>query len=180
MQIVERSNRKFVVDGIVNDEVRSRNFGGEERKDRVTGRTVNSQGRRNFLLYITDEMADELSGQGVEIKMTRPQNPNDIPRPYVSVTISYYLKPVEAYIIANEQVTSLDEGHIYQLNDVDIKNMCMEIEFGKEKAHLNGDKYVPLFAQRIWVEIVPSYINSRYGHLMPGASPIGASTTEQF
>ena len=44
MQIVERNNRSFIIDGIVDREVRSRNFGGEEKKDRVTGRTVNSPG----------------------------------------------------------------------------------------------------------------------------------------
>ena len=73
MQIVERSARGLTIDGIVDREVRSRNFGGEEKKDRVTGRTVNSPGYRNFLLYVTEEIAEELKDRGCEVKYTKVQ-----------------------------------------------------------------------------------------------------------
>ena len=176
MQIVERKSRSLVIDGIVDREVRARNFGGEEKKDKVTGRTVNSPGYRNFLLYVSEEIAEELKDHGCEIKYSKVQGPNDVPMPYVSITVSYFLKPVEACMISNGVVTQLDEGHIYLINGIDIKNMCIELEFGKEKTHLNGTRYIPLFAQRIWVEIVPSYIDSMYGHLMqPDAVPADTS-----
>lgn len=165
MQIVERKNRSFVIDGIVDREVRARNFGGEEKKDKVTGRTVNSPGYRNFLLYVTEEIAEELKDRGCEVKYTKNQGPNDVAMPFISVTVSYFLKPVEAYTIANGVTTPLDENHLYLLNSVDIKNMCIELEFGKEKMHNNGIKYIPLFAQRIWTEVVPNYIDETYGHL---------------
>ena len=36
MQIVERKPRGVIIDGIIDREVRSRNFKGEEKKDQVT------------------------------------------------------------------------------------------------------------------------------------------------
>ena len=164
MQIVERKGNRLTIDGIVDREVRSRNFGGEEKKDRVTGRTVNSPGYRNFLLFINEEIAEELKDRGCEIKYTKVQNENDVPMPYVSVTVSYYLKPVEAHMYSNGVDTLLDADHIRVLNDVDISNMCVILELGKEKVHNNGVRYIPLYANVIHVEIVPSYVAEKYAH----------------
>lgn len=165
MQIVERKNRSFIIDGIVDREVRSRNFAGEEKKDRITGRTVNSPGYRNFLLFITEEIAEELKDYGCEVKYTKVTGPNDVPMPYISVIVSYFLKPVEACIISNGNMTPLDENHIRTIDNVDIKNMAVELELGKEKIHQNGVKYIPLYAQQIWVEVVPSYFAEKYSYL---------------
>lgn len=170
MQIVERTGRGIIIDGITDREVRSRNFGGAEKKDKVTGRTVNSPGYRNFLLFVTEEIAEELKDRGCEVKYTKVQDPNDVAMPYVSVTVSYFLKPVEAYLISNGVTTPLDAEHIYTLDNVDIRNMAVQIEFGKEKIHQNGVKYIPLYAQQIWTEIVPSYFAEKYGY--PNQAPV--------
>lgn len=177
MQIVERKTRSFIIDGITDREVRARNFGGEEKKDRVTGRTVNSPGYRNFLLFVSEEIAEELKDRGCEIKYTKVQGPNDVPMPYVSITVSYFLKPVEACMISNGVPTQLDENHLQLLNRVDIKNMCLELETGKKKVHNNGIEYIPLFAQKIWVDVVPDYIAEKYGYLNQG--PVTAPGTEE-
>lgn len=169
MQIVERKPRGVIIDSIIDREVRSRNFKGEEKKDQVTGRTVNSPGRRNFILRLSEEVAEELKDKGCEVKYTKVTNPNDVPEPYVSVTVSYYIRPVEACIISNGVMTQLDEANIGKLDSVDIKNMALGLEFGKEKTHQGGASvgvtYVPLYAQQIWVEVVPSYFMEKYGYL---------------
>lgn len=182
MQIVERKNRSFVIDGIVDREVRARNFGGEEKRDRVTGRTVNSPGYRNFLLFINEEIAEELKDKGCEVKYTKVQGPNDVPMPYVSITISYFLKPVEAHMISKTGSsvvdTPLDENHLKVLNSVDIGNMCVELECGKEKVHNNGTRYVPIYAQCIWVEVIPNYIAEKYAYLNNGPVMTAPGTEE--
>ena len=169
MQSVERKGNRLTIDGITDREVRSRNFGGEEKKDRVTGRTVNSPGYRNFLLFVNEEISEELKDHGCEVKYTKVQNENDVPMPYVSITVSYFLKPVEVHMYSNGVDNPLDENRVRVLNDVDIKNMCIVLEMGKEKTHMNGVKYTPLYAQEIHVEIVPSYIAEKYGQY---ASPV--------
>lgn len=175
MQIVERTNRSFVIDGITDREVRSRNFAGQEKKDRNTGRTVNSPGYRNFLLFINEEIAAELQALGCEVKYTRVINENDVPTPYVSVSVSYFLKPVEIVTISNGVATQLDAEHAYVLDNMDFKNVCMEIETGKEKVHNNGVRYTPLYAQKIWAEITPNYFAEKYSYLNQAGTPAEAT-----
>jgi len=163
MKIVETTRRGFVIDEIVDSEVRARNFGGVEKKS--GNRTVNTEGRRNFLLYITEEIAEQLKEFGCEVKYTTPRDENDVARPFVSMNISYYLKPVEAHLIANGVDTLLDEDHLYQLNDFEFKNLGLVVELGKEKVHQNGVRYIPMFASQIWAEITPSYFGTRYAYL---------------
>ena len=181
MQIVERTARGLTIDGIVDREVRSRNFGGEEKKDRVTGRTVNSPGYRNFLLYISEEIAEELKDHGCEVKYTKVQGPNDEPVPYVSIIVSYYIKDVDAFMNSRGVTTPLDANHIHLLNNVDIRNMCLAVEFGKEKTHNNGVKYIPIYAQQIIVEVTPNYIAEKYGDMIrrPIMTAPGTEETEE-
>ena len=166
MLIVERTNRGITINGIEDKNVRSRNFKGEEKKDPVTGRTVNSAGRRNFLLHsLPEEIAEELKDHGCDVKYTKLRDPNDIAVPYVSVNVSYYLKEIEAWMICNGVHTKLDEAHIHLLDDVDIKNACITFEFGKEKTKQNGTVYTPIFASAIIVEVVPNYIREQFSYL---------------
>ena len=180
MQIVERTARGITIDGIVDREVRSRNFGGEEKKDRVTGRTVNSPGYRNFLLYVSEEIAEELKDRGCEVTYTKVQDPNDVPVPYVSVIISYYIKNVDAFLISRDVTTPLDADHIFIINNVDIRNMCLNVEFGKKKTHNNGVEYIPIYAQQIVVEVTPNYIAEKYANLRgPVVTAPGTEETEE-
>lgn len=162
MQIVERKNRNFVIDGINNQEVFSRNFKGEEKRNKFTGQVVNSQGRRNFLLGIDDTIAEELAAHGCEVKYTKPRDDGDAPKPYVSIVVSYYIKPVEVYVVSNGVMTALNEAAVGDIDDMDISNMCIELQYGKEKIHRDGTPYTPLFAQKIWVEMTPSYMAEKY------------------
>lgn len=166
MQIVERTERGITINGITDREIRSRNFKGEERRDQVTGKVVNSAGRRNFLLHtLPEEVAEELKDRGCDVKYTKLRDPNDVAVPYISVNVSYYLKAPEVWMISNGVNTLLDEAHIHLLDDADIKNACISFEFGKPKTKMNGETYTPIFASNIVVEIVPNYIREQYSFL---------------
>ena len=187
MKIVERTMRMgavrgVIIDGIVDENVRGRNFKGLEKRHRVTGRVVNGEGNRNFLLYLSDEVAEELKTYGCEVQYTKPQDENDIPKPYIAITVSYYLKPVEVHLISNGVATPRDEAHVGDLDDVDFKNVCLVLEFGKEKVHQSGIKYIPVYASQIVAEIVPSYIAARYGDFLnqPIMPPTGVESEVPF
>lgn len=177
MQIVERTKRGITINGIVDREIRSRNFKGEEKRDPVTGRTVNSAGRRNFLLHsLPEEIAEELKDYGCDVKYTKIKDPNDVAVPYVSISVSYYLKEVEAWTCCKGVNTRLDQNHIHLIDDYDIENACITVEFGKEKTKQNGDVYVPLFLSFIKVDIVPNYVREQFAYLyeqpsVPGDQP---------
>lgn len=165
MQIVERNNKNLTINGITDREIRSRNFKGEEKKHPITGKTVNSAGYRNFLLYIPEDIAEELKNVGCDVKYTKLRDPNDIAVPYVSVNVSYYLRAPEAWSCCKGVNTPLDEAHIHLIDDYDIQNACVTLEFGKEKTKINGDKYIPLYLSFIKVDIVPNYVREQFAYL---------------
>lgn len=177
MFIAQKTDNSIIIDDIVDREVRSRNFAGQERVNPKTNRVVNSEGRRNFILRLSPEVADELKARGCDVKMTIPQNPNDIPEPFVSVIVSYWLKnrPCQAESISQGVVTPIDEGHIHLFDSVTIERMILELEFGKkEKQHMDGTTYIPLYANHITcfiVPTVPSYIADVLGGFAPPAAP---------
>lgn len=174
MQIVERTNRGLTIDGIKDENIRSRNFKGEEKKNPNTGRTVNNAGRRNFLLYsLPEEIAEELKDHGCDVKYTKLRDPNDVAVPYVSVSVSYYLKEVEAWTCCRGVNTRLDEAHIHLIDDYDIENACVILEFGKEKTKQNGDVYIPIFLSFIKVDIVPNYVREQFAYLYEQGNPNG-------
>lgn len=165
MQIVERTDRTITIDGIVDADIRARNFKGEEKRHPLTGQIVNGQGRRKFLLYhLPDDVIQELVARGCEVKYTKVQNPNDIPTPFVEINVSYYLKPVDAFIRKpNNTYNPIDESRIYMFDDYDFSNMCIKLDFGRPKVHKNTNiEYTPIFAQTIVVMITPNYINEIY------------------
>lgn len=177
MQIMERKYyndrlSSVVIDGIGDRQIRSRNFGGVEKRHPVTGKIVNGDGNRNFLLYLAPEIADELAQYGCEIRMTNVQGPNDVPEPFLAVTLSYYLsdqglRPApEVISVTNGVPNFLDKDHVKVLNDLDISNMCLTLEISaKEKEHQNGIKYHPVFATGIIANIASNYVNDQYGYL---------------
>lgn len=167
MQIVERKDRSIIVDGIVDSDIRSRNFAGKEKRHPVTGQIVNGEGYRNFLLYhLPDDLVQELQARGCEVKFSNVTNPNDVPTPYVSISVSYYLKPVDVQTFANGVQTILDENHVGHLDSMDISRMCIGLEFGKQKTRRNGNVYTPIYASTIWATITPNYFAESFGGTM--------------
>ena len=175
MQIVERKDRSITIDGIVDREIRSRNFKGEEKRNPVTGTIVNNAGRRNFLLYLPEDIAEELKDRGCEVKYTKLRDPNDVATPFIQIAVSYFIKPVDVVIRhPNGNRVQLDEAHVSQLDSFDFRNVCLVLEFGKEKVHpSNGVKYIPVFASSIFCDITPNYFSEKYGgYNTQGAAPV--------
>lgn len=173
MQIVERKERSIIIDGIVDSDIRSRNFAGSEKRHRITGQVVNGQGRRNFLLYhLPEDVVADLQARGCDVKFSKVQNPNDIPAPYVSISVSYYLKPVETTINRGGVMTALTEQDIKYLDSLDISRMCIGLDFGKPKTRTNGVVYTPIWASTIYAEIAPNYFLETFGGVASPAAPV--------
>lgn len=179
MQIVKRKERSIIIDGIVDGDIRSRNFAGTEKRNPVTGQVVNGEGRRNFLLYhLSDDVLAELQARGCDIKYSKVQNPNDVPAPYVSISVSYYLKPVNATINRSGVQTALGEADIYHLDSLDISRLCIELDFGKPKTRNNGTVYTPIWASTIYAEIAPNYFMETFGGVASPAAPVTEEADE--
>ena len=166
MQIIEKKFRSFILTGITNEQIRSRNFAGAEKRSKINpAQVVNSAGRRNFCVELTPEVAQELINYGCDVKYTRPRDENDEPKPFVQINLSYMFRAPEVHEIANGVDNVLDEAHVEALDRVEFGNLELMLEIGKEKMHNDGTKYRPLFANLIWAEIVPNYFQTKLANL---------------
>lgn len=164
MKIMNIGSKTFEMVDIEDKDLRNRNFAGNERKDRNTGRTLNSAGNRNFLLMLDEMSAEQLKDLGCDVKYFPARDENDIARPFIQVNISYFKKPVEVHYISGNVDTLLGEDRLYMLDSVDFKSLGLLIELGN-KRHQDGSWYKALYAQQIWAEVTPSYFAQRYSYL---------------
>lgn len=166
MQIIDKKFRTFILTGITNEDIQSRNFAGAEKRSKINpAQVVNSAGRRNFCIKLTPEVAEELKDFGCDVKYTRPRDENDVPQPFIQINVSYMYRAPEVHEIANGVDNVLDEAHIDELDRVEFGNLELELQIGNEKMHNDGTKYRPLFANLIWAEIVPNYFQTKLAHL---------------
>jgi len=177
MKITARTDRGFVIDYIVDGDIRKRNFAGAEKRNPVTNNIVNSAGRRNFLLYhLPDDIVAEFQARGCEVRYSNVTNPNDVPTPFIAIQVSYYLKPVDIKTYANGKETVIDEAHAYLLDSLDFSRMAIEVDFGKKKQHRDGTEYVPVFASVIAGVITPNYIAQTFGGMVSQTNDVTDET----
>lgn len=173
MQITSRTDRGFIIDYIVDSDIRSRNFAGKEKRHPVTNTIVNGAGRKNFLLYhLPEDIVAELQARGCEVKFSKVTNPNDVPAPYISVQVSYFLKPVDIKTYANGNETIIDEAHTYLLDSMDFSRMAIELDFGKKKQHRDGTEFTPVFANTINAVVTPNYFAQTFGAMASQAGDV--------
>ena len=63
-------------------EIRYRNFKGEVGD-------FNPTGKRQFVVMLDEQQADEMAGDGWNVKFTKPKDPEEEPEPYIRVEVSY-------------------------------------------------------------------------------------------
>lgn len=90
--------------------------------------TYNREGDRNFCVLIEDdELAERLLEDGWNVKLLKPRDPEDMPKRYIQVRVSFDNYPPRAYLISGETKTLLDEESIDCLDYSDFSNVDLVI-----------------------------------------------------
>lgn len=98
-----------------------RNFSG-------IGSKYNREGDRNFAVIIPNqEIADQLTSNGWNIKIKPPRDEDDTPFMYLPVKIKFNHRGPSVYVVAGEKVTRLNEDTISMLDEIDIKSVDMDL-----------------------------------------------------
>jgi hypothetical protein len=108
------NNKRLIIEGADNSIILGkgfRNFAGEERRDRNTGRIVNTSGNRNFNLRIPEEYLEFFQNLNCRIK-EYGGNPEEGEPPLryvkVNVNINSNIPPSLRWINSNGEVANTD------------------------------------------------------------------------
>ena len=98
-----------------------RNFRGEASK-------YNNEGNRNFALVIPDEdIAEELTKRGWNVKIKPPRDEDDDPFMYLPVKVKFNDRGPRIYLITGDRRNELDEESVGILDNVDIISVDLDI-----------------------------------------------------
>ena len=98
-----------------------RNFSG-------IGSKYNREGDKNFAVIIPNqEIADQLTSNGWNIKIKPPRDEGDTPFMYLPVKIKFNHRGPSVYVVAGEKVTRLNEDTISMLDEIDIRSVDMDL-----------------------------------------------------
>lgn len=132
-----------------------RNFGGRKMQ-------YNDEGHRNFLVLLTEEMADRLKRDGWNVKYFKVREEEEIPQAFLKVNVNYDArKPPRVVMITSRNKTTLDEAGVSVLDVVDIINVDMIIRPYERKDNIGGNN-ISAYLQSIYVTIVEDELELKY------------------
>ena len=152
---------------IENAEIFWKNFSGK-------GSTYNSEGSRNFCVYIPEEDAEDMKADGWNIKYSKPRDDGEEPRPYVQVAVAYGQYPPKIYMVTSKNKTLLDEDTVDELDRAEIEHVDLIINPYRWKMRTkNGEESgVKAYCKTMYVTIEEDF-GGRYSDYSEDELPFG-------
>lgn len=133
---VYMSGRDLIIEGAKNEDILGgsfRNFGGIEKRNQKTGQVVNSKGKRNFNLKVSDEYLDFFTENGCNVKEFGG-NPEEGEPPIhfvkVNVNTETSNRPPKIQIVKSSgQLQDLSPESYGKIDGMFIENCDMVINF---------------------------------------------------
>lgn len=136
---------------IENAKIFSTNFSGKEKDN-------NPEGKRNFCLYLNEELAAQLKADGWNVKRRKIGDEE----PYLPVEVKYDNFPPKIYKVTSRNKTLLDEEVVGDLDGDEIVNVDLYITpYHWTK---NGKSGIKAYVDKMWVTIEEDDFTKKYAH----------------
>lgn len=145
----------MVRDNIVveNAVIKFRNFSGKEGK-------FNPQGRRNFCVFLDEEVAKTLEKDGWNIRWLQSKDEEEPDQAYLQVAVSYENVPPKITLISSKGKTILTEDSVNVLDWAEIKEVDLIIR--PYNWDVNGKSGVKAYVKSMYVTIAEDEFESKY------------------
>lgn len=133
-----------------------RNFSGKESQ-------YNREGDRNFGVILPEEVAADLIPLGWNVRRLKPRDLDEEgvePAPYISVAVSYKIKPPRIVMITSKARTNLDEERVGVLDWAEIKTA--DLIFRPYEWTARGESGVKAYLQSLFVTIDEDPLELKY------------------
>jgi hypothetical protein len=142
----------------------TRNFSGNEKKDRNTGRIRNNEGNRNFLIELDPDVYEEFKERGWNVGRFAAREDGVEPKGFMRVTVSYFKQPPIIHMISNGVDTPLGENRVHMLDSVNILSLDMRCT-AVNKQNKDGEWKKYAYVDEMWVEVAPDRFATKYANL---------------
>ena len=142
-----------------------RNFSGKEGK-------FNPAGRRNFCVFLEDDLAKTLEKDGWNVRWLQPRDDQDDEQGYLQVAVSFENIPPKIIMITSGGKTTLDDESVSLLDWAEIAEV--DIIIRPYNWDVNGKKGVKAYVKSMYVSIVEDEFEKKWSNApMPDGEPDG-------
>lgn len=130
-----------------------RNFSGEEGR-------FNPKGRRNFCVFLEEDIAKDMEKEGWNVKWLQPREEGDEPQAYLQVKVVFGKIPPKIVLVTGRGKTRLDEDTVNILDWAEVQNVDLVIR--PYNWEVNGNTGVSAYIKTMYVTLREDEFESKY------------------
>ena len=130
-----------------------RNFSGEEGR-------FNPKGRRNFCVFLEEDIAKDMEKEGWNVKWLQPREEGDELQAYLQVKVVFGKIPPKIVLVTGRGKTRLDEDTVNILDWAEIQNVDLVIR--PYNWEVNGNSGVSAYIKTMYVTLKEDEFESKY------------------
>lgn len=130
-----------------------RNFSGEEGR-------FNPKGRRNFCVFLEEDIAKDMEKEGWNVKWLQPREEGDELQAYLQVKVVFGKIPPKIVLVTMRGKTRLDEDIVNILDWAEIQNVDLVIR--PYNWEVNGNTGVSAYIKTMYITLREDEFESKY------------------
>lgn len=130
-----------------------KNFSGKEGK-------FNTEGNRNFSLFLEYDLAKKLEEDGWNVRWLKPREPDDPMQPILQVKVSFAQYPPQIFLISNNKKTELNEDSVGVLDWADI--LSTDLIITPYVWNVNGKEGIKAYLKKMYITLEPDKFAEKY------------------